>query len=98
MTSLRRGQADAAALLSLSRRHWGIENHLHFQRDVTFGEDACRIRRGNGPQVLAALRNTCLTVFGRAGRRPVEALEAFAENRALALKIVHWRLPRRYQR
>ena len=28
------------------RGHWGIENRLHWQLDVTFGEDQCRIRKG----------------------------------------------------
>jgi predicted transposase YbfD/YdcC len=57
ITSLRRDAADAAALLALVRGHWGIENGLHYVRDVTLGEDACRVRTGNAPQVLAALRN-----------------------------------------
>ena len=34
-----------------------MENCLHYVRDVTLGEDACRVRKGNAPQVLAALRN-----------------------------------------
>jgi hypothetical protein len=62
ITSLRRDQADAEALLGLVRGHWGIENGLHHVRDVTMGEDACRVRRGNAPQVLAALRNAALFV------------------------------------
>lgn len=62
ITSLTRDQADAEALLALVRGHWGIENGLHWVRDVTMGEDACRVRRGNAPQVLAALRNAALFV------------------------------------
>lgn len=31
-------------------------------RDVTQGEDACRIRTGHGPQVMATLRNTALNL------------------------------------
>jgi hypothetical protein len=27
--------------------HWGIENNLHWQLDVTFGEDQCRLRKGH---------------------------------------------------
>ena len=67
---------------------------MHGHRDVTFGEDAARSRRRNGPQALAALRNACLTLFGRAGLRPVEALDLFAENRALALEVIRRRLPK----
>ena len=57
ITSLGRDRADAARLLGLSRGHWGIENGLHYVRDVTLGEDACRVRTGSAPQVLAAIRN-----------------------------------------
>ena len=56
ITSLRRAVADARELLGLVRRHWGIENRLHWVRDETLGEDRCRVRKGNAAQVLAALR------------------------------------------
>lgn len=57
ITSLKPQQADAHRLLALVRDHWRIENCLHYVRDVTLGEDACRVRKGNAPQVQAALRN-----------------------------------------
>src|SRR5262249_53772256 len=57
ITSLRRDQADAARLLGLAAGHWGGGNGLHYVRDVTLGEDACRVRTGSAPQILAALRN-----------------------------------------
>jgi len=60
ITSLKPSQADAARLLELDRGHWGIENGLHHVRDVTLGEDACRVRSGNAPQLLAAVRNLAL--------------------------------------
>lgn len=60
ITSLNPEQADAARLLELDRGHWGIENGLHHVRDVTLGEDACRVRSGNAPQLLAAARNLAL--------------------------------------
>lgn len=56
-TSLSPDEATAARLLALLRDHWRIENQLHYVRDVTLGEDACRVRSGSAPQVLAALRN-----------------------------------------
>lgn len=58
ITSLGRDRAGAARLGELIRAHWGIENRLHYVRDVTFGEDASRVRTGSSPQILAALRNT----------------------------------------
>ena len=60
MTSLKPEQADAPRLARLVREHWGIENGLHYVRDMTFGEDACRVRKGSAPQVLAAVRNTVI--------------------------------------
>jgi hypothetical protein len=60
ITSVPRCQADAATLLGWHRGHWGIENRVHYVRDVTMGEDANRTRTGSGPQVLAALRNAAI--------------------------------------
>lgn len=42
------------------RGHWGIENSLHWQLDVTFGEDQCRIRKGNADANFSLLRRTAL--------------------------------------
>ena len=57
LTSAPRSEADAGRLLEWARGHWSIENRSHHVRDVTMGEDASRIRKGSGPQVMAALRN-----------------------------------------
>ena len=40
--------------------HWGIENRLHWVRDVTFDEDRCRARKGAAAQILASLLITHL--------------------------------------
>jgi hypothetical protein len=63
ITSLRVEEADATRLLALTRGHWGIENGLHYKRDVTLGEDASRVRLGAAPQVMAALRNSIIHVL-----------------------------------
>lgn len=57
ISSLSPQRANAQRLLALVRGHWEIENRLHWVRDVTLGEDACRVRSGDAAQVLAALRN-----------------------------------------
>jgi len=46
--------------------HWRIENSLHWVRDVTFGEDASRIRTGNAPRTMATLRNLAIGMHRRA--------------------------------
>jgi hypothetical protein len=38
---------------------------LHYIRDVTLHEDACRVRRGAAPQVLAGLRNAVIHLLAR---------------------------------
>lgn len=60
MTSLKPEEADAERLSGMVRAHWGIENGLHYVRDVTLGEDASRVRKGSAPQVLAAVRNAII--------------------------------------
>ncbi|WP_250009885.1 ISAs1 family transposase [Actinoplanes sp. M2I2] len=58
--SLPAGHAKACDLQAWIRRHWHIENRLHHVRDVTFREDLHQARTGNGPAVLATLRNTAI--------------------------------------
>ncbi len=63
ITSLSPERADARRLQHLTRGHWGIENGLHYRRDVTLGEDASRIRKGVAPQIMAALRSSVIHVL-----------------------------------
>ena len=88
ITSAGPGRAGAADLLGWWRGHWGIENRLHWVRDVTLGEDACRVRKGSAPQVLAALRNATVHLLaGVAAESRVAATEILAArpNQALSL-------------
>lgn len=55
------------ALLEIARGHWGIENRLHWVRDVTMGEDGSQVRTGSAPQVMAALRNVVLGLLRQRG-------------------------------
>jgi len=45
------------------RGHWRIENCLHWQLDVTFGEDQCRIRKGHADANFSLLRRTSLSLL-----------------------------------
>lgn len=53
----------ASRLRRIVRAHWGIENHLHWRLDVTFGEDKARTMLGHGPENLAVLRKTALNML-----------------------------------
>lgn len=67
ITSLSAERANAEKLLGYNRGHWGIENRLHWVRDVTLGEDACRANVGHCPQNLAAFRNVGLSLLRLSG-------------------------------
>ena len=50
-------------LVSAAREHWAIENSLHHVLDVTFNEDASRIRKDNAPENLAILRKIVINLI-----------------------------------
>jgi predicted transposase YbfD/YdcC len=72
-TSLTKERADAELLLKLVRGHWTIENQSHWVRDVTFDEDRSQVRKGNIPQVMAALRNSVIGLLRKAGDGKIAA-------------------------
>lgn len=57
--------ADAAVIAQAIRDHWSIENSLHWVLDVTFQEDASRIRNGHGPENVGLLRRLCVNLIKR---------------------------------
>lgn len=63
ITSLTQNQAGPERVLSLNRGHWVIENQIHYVRDVSMGEDASRIRKQDGPRLMATFRNLTLSLF-----------------------------------
>jgi predicted transposase YbfD/YdcC len=67
LTSLRRDEASPQRLLALSRTYWGIENGLHYCRDVTFQEDRGRLTRGNAGRVMATLNNLVIGLLRYTG-------------------------------
>ena len=47
------------------RGHWGIENNLHWQLDVSFREDECRVSRDHAPANLSVIRRFALGLLKR---------------------------------
>ncbi len=89
ITSTRAGHAGAAALNSHIRHHWGIENKVHYVRDVVWNEDAHQAYVGNGPQVMATLRNFALGLFRINGINKItEATETISRDRTRALPLL----------
>ena len=89
ITSLTPERASAADLLKLRKEHWTIENKLHWVRDTVFGEDASTVRTGVLPQVMAAMRNTALSVLRFTGHTKItDALQLFAAKPKLAVNLI----------
>lgn len=73
VTSLPATIAIPERVLKLKRGHWGIENGLHYVKDVTMGEDKSTVHCDNGPKIMAALRNTVVSLLRRAGFSTIAA-------------------------
>ncbi len=57
------GKLTAKRFAAVFRGHWSIENSLHWQLDVTFGEDKCRVRQGHADANCSLLRRTALSLL-----------------------------------
>jgi hypothetical protein len=88
ITSLTAAQATPTDLAEVLRGHWGIEDRLHWVRDMTYDEDRSQIRTGTGPQVMATIRNAAIGALRLAGITDIAAAtrhHARNANRPLAL-------------
>ena len=56
-------QYDAAALMKAIRRHWTVENNLHWHLDVAFNEDKLRLKEKNATLCMAVLRRFSLALI-----------------------------------
>ena len=65
---------DPVKMLNNTRSHWAIENTLHYTLDMSFGEDACRIRKDNAPLAIATVRHVALNLL-QAVKQPRESIK-----------------------
>jgi len=65
LTSLTASEADPQRLLALNRHYWGIENRLHYRRDVCLKEDRCRLRTGQAAHTMAIINNLVLALIDK---------------------------------
>ena len=63
ITSLSAKSASPRRLLQLTRSYWGIENGLHWRRNVTFREDRTRLTQGQAGRVIATLNNLAISLL-----------------------------------
>lgn len=69
ITSLTPTKTSAAQLLELTQQYWGIENGLHYRRDVTLEEDATRITDDRRAETMAILNNFIIGLTSKLGFR-----------------------------
>lgn len=67
-------KANAEHQGEIIRGHWGIENSLHWQLDVTYREDLSRVRKGNGAENLTVLRRATLNIL-RSDKKAKDSLK-----------------------
>lgn len=77
LTSLSRQKASPKRLLDIVRSEWGIENGLHYRRDVTFQEDATRMTRKSVGRAMAAINNLVSSLLA------IQGFHNFAQARRL---------------
>jgi len=56
-------ESNAERILRVVRKHWAIENELHWVLDVALNEDRSRVRKDHSPENLAVLRHIALNLL-----------------------------------
>ena len=88
--------SDSPRIAAAIRQHWGIENSLHWVLDVSFAEDACRVRSMHAPHNLALLRRFALNSLNRedSSKRSLrQKSKRAAMDNAYMLKVLAAALP-----
>lgn len=73
LTSLPPKKASAQRLGCLIRGHWGIENKLHYVRDVVYGEDKSQSHVGNIPAIWSQFNNLAIALITLRGDQCIKA-------------------------
>ncbi len=83
VTSLTVTQATYAQLAAIIRGHWGIEDRLHWVRDLDWDEDRSQVRTAAGPHIMASLRNLAITILRLAGAASIAAALRYHARRSV---------------
>lgn len=89
VTSLRAPEAGPPRLAEQIRGYWGVENKVHWRRDVQGGEDRCRLRDPNSACALGLLRTALLALARHSGHDSLRAAqEEYARQPQRALRLI----------
>lgn len=88
ITSADHATAPPATLAAWVQGHWGVENRLHYVRDVSYAEDLSQVRTGHAPRVMATCRNVAISLLRIDGWQNIAAgLRHHAADPARALAL-----------
>jgi predicted transposase YbfD/YdcC len=89
LTSLTAEKANPKRLLAIARSEWGIENGLHYRRDVTFQEDQTRMTIKSMARVMAIINNLVISLINHQGyKNHAHARRVFNACPAKALALI----------
>ncbi len=83
VTSLTVTQATHTQLAAIIRGHWGIEDRLHWVRDLDWDEDRSHVRTASGPRIMASLRNLAITILRLSGATSIAAALRYHARRSV---------------
>ncbi len=82
-------EASPEDLWHFVQDHWGIENKVHWVRDMTFDADRSQVRTGNGPQTMATLRNLAVSLLRLNGHQNLaQATRYYHAHRPEVLNLI----------
>ena len=89
MTSMVAKNAKPAKLLAIVRSEWGIENGLHYRRDVTFQEDQTRMTDKKMGRAMASINNLVVSLLNHQGfTNHAQARREFSASPSKALALI----------
>lgn len=92
LTSLSSQKASPKRLMEIVRSEWGIENGLHYRRDVTFQEDATRMTHKSMGRAMAAINNLVSSLLAIQGFRNYARARRFFDAHPLQALAIIFRL------
>lgn len=75
---------DAARLNEIARKHWGIENQLHWSLDVVFNEDKACIRNDNAAENMDILRKWAMAILVKTKTKPEQSIKSLMRKNAMS--------------
>lgn len=81
-------EMSARQLNDIARKHWGIENQLHWRLDVVFNEDKACIRNDNAAENMDILRKWSLNAVGQVKEKPSQSIKGIMRKNSMSFKYL----------